>query len=122
MIAGADAEKNFVKMLNSHKSSDLWKKIITYDTTNLFAVRVITKKFSKINEEKISCKSDVFIAKGKIDYEILEKKDFFLDEEDMEKFNLIPEKGTGISIKNLMLQQEHGRRLVSKELGKFLVM
>src|SRR3989339_436036 len=100
---GTIEEVNFVKKLNKDKKNLFWNKLINKkDLSEIFAVRVNTKKFGKINGEKVLPKSDVFLIETKdISLEELQKKDFLLEENDLEKikFKIIPE--SGISIKRI---------------------
>src|SRR3989339_491683 len=84
---GTIEEVNFVKKLNKDKKNLFWNKLINKkDLSEIFAVRVNTKKFGKINGEKVLPKSDVFLIETKdISLEELQKKDFLLEENDLEK-------------------------------------
>src|SRR3989339_437431 len=72
---GTIEEVNFVKKLNKDKKNLFWNKLINKkDLSEIFAVRVNTKKFGKINGEKVLPKSDVFLIETKdISLEELEK-------------------------------------------------
>lgn len=98
---GKKAEEDFVRMLNKEKMSNTWQKLSKGNTHGFFAIRVSTKKYSKVHKAKIFCKSDIFIAKGNIDKKEMKKRNFFLDEEDVSIFGLQPQIGTGISVKKL---------------------
>lgn len=117
--SGKTAEEDFVRMLNMKKTSNMWKSLSKDDPQILFAIRVITKKFSNIHEKKIPCKSDVFIAKGKINNAILKEKNFFLNENDVRELNLTPELGTGISIKKPDATAIQWQKLGIKGVEKF---
>ena len=79
--------------------SNTWQKLSKGNTHGLFAIRVSTKKYSKVHRRKISCKSDIFIAKGYVPEDEMKKRGFFLQEDDAKKFNLDPQKKSGISVK-----------------------
>jgi len=95
---GTAEEILFVKNLNKKNDLVIWQKL-NISPNNHWAIRVITRKFGKINNEKILPKADVFIAKGDLPSEYLMSNDYFLDENDLKKFNLVPQKDSGISIK-----------------------
>ena len=95
---GTEEEINFVKLLNTKEDLSLWKTL-NLDSNNHYAIHVIYHKFGKINQKKVKPKADVYIAKGNVSQDILENKDFYLNEEDIETFNLVPIAGTGISVK-----------------------
>ena len=95
---GKEEEINFVKLLNKKTDKTLWKTL-NLDSNNHYAIHVISQKFGEINQRKVNPKADVYIAKGNVLHNILEDKDFYLNEEDIETFNLIPIDGTGISVK-----------------------
>ncbi|MDR0911985.1 MAG: hypothetical protein LBM96_05200 [Methanobrevibacter sp.] len=94
---GTDEEVAFVKKLNQ-KQSDLWK-ILNLDFKTHFAVHVKTQQKGKISKYKVFPKADIFIAKGKIDNHILEKIDYYVDDTQIEKYDLTPITKTGISVK-----------------------
>lgn len=95
-------EINFVKGLNSNKKSKLWSALETnLGKEKLFAIHVTEHKRGKINESKIKPKADVYIAYGNVDQKYLEKRDFYLDESDVEKFGLKKIEFSGISIKRV---------------------
>ena len=104
---GADAEKNFVKAMNRNKNDLRWKILGFDDATNYYVVRVTTQKDSKIHNKKVPCKSDVFVAKSE---KTIEK--FNLNEDDLEKYELTPVDGTGISIK-----KEDAKKIQWQKLG-----
>jgi len=97
-IEGTIQEIDFVKMLNQKIDLSYWN-ILNLDPNNHYAIRVITKKYGKLNESKVLPKADAFIAKGSIESDYLASKEYFLDENDVNKFNLEPITGSGISIK-----------------------
>lgn len=95
---GTEEEIFFVKELNLKKNLLFWK-ILGIDFENHFAVHIIKHKFGKINNSNIKSKADVFIAKGIIPISFLIKNDFYINEDNLNTFNLIPIEHTGISIK-----------------------
>ncbi len=99
VTAGADAEKNFVKELNKNKKDSRWKILGIVDTTDHFIIRVNKKVLSKMTNGKANPKSDVYVACGTLPQSLLEEKEFFLTDDDVERFNFSRISGTGISIK-----------------------
>ena len=95
---GTEEEINFVKMLNKKEDIALWETL-NLDSKTHYAIHVLYHKFGKINQKKVKPKADVYIAKGFVPQDILEEKDFYLNEDDIEIFNLVPIPGTGISVK-----------------------
>lgn len=95
---GTQEEINFVKLLNKKEDNSLWKTLDLNPKTH-YAIHVLYHKFGKINQKKVKPKADVYIAEGSVPQDILIKRDFYLNEEDIENFNLIPVVGTGISVK-----------------------
>jgi hypothetical protein len=95
---GTFEEENFVRLLNKKEILEFWE-IFGLDPKNHYAVRVIHKKFGKVNNEKILPKADVFIVKGEIDEEFLKNKEYLLDEDDIESFNVQKVNNSGISVK-----------------------
>jgi hypothetical protein len=95
---GTEEEINFVKMMNEKKNLNLWK-ILNLEPSDHLAVHILKHKFGFINQKKVKTKADAFIAKGKVPEEYLREKDFYIEEEDVEKFGLIPVDFSGISIK-----------------------
>jgi len=97
---GTAQEIEFVKTLNKKEDLSYWESL-SLNPTNHYAIRVITKKYGKLNGSKILPKADAFIAKGSVDSKYLQLKDYFLDEKDVAKFNLEPIAKSGISIKRV---------------------
>jgi hypothetical protein len=97
---GTAQEIEFVKLLNKKEDLSYWNTL-SLNSNDHYAIRVITKKYGKLNESKILPKADVFIAKGSVDSDYLASKDYFLDENDVKKFDLEPISGNGISIKRV---------------------
>lgn len=95
---GTIQEIEFVKELNKKENLEYWKTLLLEPSTH-YAIRVISQKYGKLNQAKILPKADAFVAKGYVDREYLVLKDYFLDENDISKFNLTPINHTGISIK-----------------------
>jgi hypothetical protein len=95
---GTAQEIEFVKTLNKKKDLSYWNTL-SLNSNNHYAIRVITKKYGKLNKSKVLPKADAFIAKGSVDSDYLASKEHFLDENDVKKFNLEPIDGSGISIK-----------------------
>lgn len=97
-IEGTEEEINFVKLLNKKEDKELWKTL-GLDSNKHYAIHVLYHKFGKINQKNVKPKADAYIAKGSVPQDILEEKDFYLNEDDVETFNLTPIPETGISIK-----------------------
>ena len=97
---GTAQEIEFVKILNKKEDLNYWKTL-SLDPSSHYAIRVIYKKYGELNQSKVLPKADTFIAKGLVDMDYLESKEYFLDEDDVEKFNLVPIKNSGISIKRV---------------------
>lgn len=95
---GTEEEINFVKLLNRKEDVALWETL-NLDSKAHYAIHVLYHKFGKINQKKVKPKADVYIAKGIVPQDILEERDFYLNEDDVETFNLVPIAGTGISVK-----------------------
>jgi len=95
---GTAQEIEFVKLLNRKEDLSYWDTL-SLNSNNHYAIRVISKKYGKLNESKVLPKADVFIAKGSVDSDYLASKDYFLDEKDINRFDLEPISGSGISIK-----------------------
>jgi len=95
---GTTQEIEFVKLLNKKENLSYWNTL-SLNPSNHYAIRVIFKKYGKLNDSKILPKADAFIAKGNIPLNYLESKDYFLDEKDVEKFELEYIPKSGISIK-----------------------
>jgi len=93
-------EINFTKELNRKEDLNHWETL-GLDPTLHHAIRVKYTKYGKLNQKKVWAKADVFIAKGVVPLKYLKEKDFFLNEDDLKKFNLVPIKQSGISIKQV---------------------
>ena len=97
---GTIEEKSFTVELNKKEKMDLWKKLnVENDLDTIFAIHVTTKKFGKINNQKVFSKADVYLAKGNVPKNHLINKGFYLDEYDLENYSLKPIPFTGISVK-----------------------
>jgi hypothetical protein len=97
--AGVDAEKNLVRELNKNKQDPRWKILEILNSTDHFAIRVNKKVFSKMTNSKANPKADVYVACGAIPQSLLKEKNFFLTDNDVEKYSLLQIPNTGISIK-----------------------
>jgi hypothetical protein len=95
---GTAQEIEFVKLLNKKEDLNYWNTL-SLDPNNHYAIRVISKKYGKLNESKVLPKADAFIVKGAVPLDYLESKEFFLDEKDVKKFALTSIGRSGISIK-----------------------
>ncbi len=93
---GNNEEIKFTKTLNQKGS--LWNDL-GYNNQNHYAIHVISNKFGEINQSKIPPKADIFIAKGSIDDAYLQTQDYYLNENDVVKFNLDSIDKSGISVK-----------------------
>ena len=95
---GKRQEIEFVKELNKKINLNYWETL-DLNPQNHYAIRVKYQKYGKLNQRKIWAKADAFIAKGFMPTNYLKLNDYFLNEDDVKKFKLIPIKITGISIK-----------------------
>lgn len=114
---GTEQEVLFVKKLNKNKKISYWNDLMLNPTTH-YAIRVIYKKYGELNNSKVFPKADVFIAKGFIDKEYLDSKKYFLDENDVKKFNLEPVDGSGISIKRPDSKKYQIMKMAPSTFGK----
>ncbi len=102
---GYENEKDFVKKLNKDRKNFIWKKIGYQKNIDHYFIKVKGNKDwqpakkSIIQPTKIQPKTDVFIAKGKINLQQLISNDYYLDENDLLNNKLSPINGSGISIK-----------------------
>jgi hypothetical protein len=68
--------------------------------SNVYAVRVTSKQFSKVTEKPVATKADAFLIATKFDLgENLRSKNFLLEEKDLKEFEYEILFGSGISIK-----------------------
>ena len=95
-ILGNKQEIIYTKQLN--QKDKFWDEI-NFDKDTSYAIHIIEKKYGKINEAKIHPKADIILARGYVPVDYLEKNDFYLNEDDIKKLNLIPINNSGISIK-----------------------
>lgn len=95
-LSGNKQEVVYTKQLN--RKDKFWDNI-NYDKNTTYAVHIISKKYGKVNEAKIQPKADIILVNGNIPNDYLNKNDFYLNENDMEKFDLTPINGSGISVK-----------------------
>ena len=93
-------EIEFVQELNKKEKLKYWQTL-GLNPTEHYAIRVKYQKYGKINKRKVWAKADAFIAKGFVPLNYLKLNEYFLNEDDVEKFNLTPIKQTGISIKQI---------------------
>lgn len=93
-------EKKFTIELNKKVKTELWKLFDTdMNIESTYGIHVKTKKYGKINKQKVSSKADIFLAKGNVPKNHLINKEFYLDENDLENYSLKPIPFTGISVK-----------------------
>ena len=95
-LTGNAQEVVYTKQLN--KKDKFWDKI-NFDKNTTYAVHIISKKYGKVNEGKIHPKADIILAYGNISNEYLRKNDYYLNENDVDKFDLTPINESGISVK-----------------------
>ena len=99
-LEGTEEEITFVKKLNKKRDLSFWN-IININPKDHFAVHVSNHKYAKINGQLIKPKADVFIAEGNVKDDVLENKDYYLNELSASELNLKPLAFTGISIKRI---------------------
>lgn len=97
-LEGNDEEINFVRLLNKKENLNFWE-ILRLNPINHYAIHVIYHKFSEINQRKVKPKADIYIAQGDVPYNLLKENDYYLNEDNVEEFNLSPIEKTGISVK-----------------------
>ena len=95
-LSGNKQEIIYTKQLNI--KDKFWKNL-NFDKDTTYAIHIISKKYGKINEAKIHPKADIILAKGNVPIDYLEKNDFYLNEDDINKLNLTPINKSGISVK-----------------------
>ena len=93
-------EIDFVKELNKKEKLEYWQTL-GLNPTKHYVIRVKYQKYGKLNQRKVWAKADAFVAKGFVPPNYLKLNHYFLNEDDVKKFNLIPIKQTGISIKQI---------------------
>lgn len=95
---GTEEEISLVKRLNKKDELNFWE-ILNINPSNHFAIHVVGDQIGKISGQSVKPKADAYIAKGEVPEDYLETHDFYLNEEDVNSFNLEPVDFTGISIK-----------------------
>jgi hypothetical protein len=95
-IEGNNEEVIITKLLNTKTSH--WDNL-PYERNNTFAIHIISKKFGKVNNEKIQPKADIFFVSGDVDLNFLINNEYYLDETHVKKFKLSPIQYSGLSIK-----------------------
>jgi hypothetical protein len=122
-IDGFNNEEDFVKKLNSDKKHNFWKILNLTENRKLYFVRVKGNKLSKLTNEKIPSKTDVFVSEINLDEDELKKENFLIEED--KKFKIkkkIPQ--TGISIKmnksNYQIDKCSMRKFVKRFGNKYL--
>ncbi len=108
-------EIDFVKELNKKERLEYWTTL-GLDLRVHHAIRVKYTKFGKLQHKKVWAKADAFIAKGFVPKAYLDEKDFFLNEDDMKKFNLTAVEESGISIKQV---DSHSYQIVKMSPSSF---
>ncbi len=114
---GTTQEIEFVKLLNKKENLSYWNTL-SLNPINNYAIRVIYKKYGKLNDSKILPKADAFIATGEIPLDYLKAKDYFLDEKDVVKFDLKYISKSGISIKRADSKQYQIMKMSSSTFKK----
>ena len=79
VVAGKKAEEQFVIELNGDKKDPRWQTLGIKNAEEYFAIRVTKKVPSKKLGHLANAKADVYIASGKLEQSLLEKKKFFLN-------------------------------------------
>ena len=97
-LEGTIEEVRFVKILNKKLKKEFWK-VLNLNHDYNYAIHVIFHQPAKINDTLIKPKADIFIAKGNVSQRYLIKKDFYLNENDLEPCGLKPLNKSGISVK-----------------------
>lgn len=97
---GIQEEINFVKLMNKKENLKFWD-ILNKSPNTHYAIRVNSKKLNKVINKKVLPKADVYLVKGVLNEDILKSKKYYLDEEDVLTYNLIPVFNSGISIKRV---------------------
>ena len=108
-------EIDFVKELNKKEKLEYWTTLVL-DPKVHHAIRVKYTKFGKLQQKKVWAKADAFIAKGSVPKAYLDENDYFLNEDDMQRFNLIPVAQSGISIKQV---DSHSYQIVKMSPSSF---
>lgn len=95
-LSGNEQEVVYTKQLN--RKDKFWNKI-RYDKNTTYAIHIIYKKYGKVNEGKIQPKADIILVNGNVPNDYLSKNKYYLNENDIEKFDLTPINESGISVK-----------------------
>ena len=93
-------EIEFVQMLNKKEKLGYWARV-GIEPKGHYAIRVQYQKYGELNRRKVWAKADAFVAKGVVPQNYLEQNNYYLNEDDVKKFQLTPLKGSGISIKQV---------------------
>lgn len=112
---GDFSEKAFVIYFNKYPQNTIFKhylsKIKKTDENNVFLVRVSQRHYSKLSEKKVMTKADAYaieITDNRL-FEILEKNDFYLDEDILsgyeDYYEIIEESGISIKLDNTTTYQ-----------------
>lgn len=96
---GDREEFSLSKVMNSNKSSKLWKNIECGDNENYYLVKVEKRALSKLSGQKVYAKSDAFIIKADISDKFLLEREYLIGENDLDLINYDIVENTGISIK-----------------------
>jgi len=95
-ISGNFQEIIYTKEIN--KKIKFWDKL-DYDINNTFAIHINSKKYGQLNEAKIQPKADIYFAIGNLPSQYLIDNEYYLNEDDVEKFDLKFIPFSGISVK-----------------------
>lgn len=104
---GTITEYQLVSMLNrfKNKNNDLWREISNIleldDISDIYAVRVTCRVFSKLSEKLVLPKSDIYLIKAKISDIDLKRCNYWLDEDNIQSFDYVFLSDSGISCKNV---------------------
>ena len=95
---GKRQEIAFVQQLNKKEKLSYWQQL-GLNPNEHYAIRVKYPKYGTLHQRKVWAKADAFIAKGSVPHHYLKLNHYFLDEDDVKRFHLMPIEQTGISIK-----------------------
>lgn len=104
---GTITEYQLVSMLNrfKNKNNDLWREISNIleldNISDIYAVRVTCRVFSKLSEKLVLPKSDIYLIKAKISDIDLKRCNYWLDEDNIQSFDYEFLSDSGISCKNV---------------------
>lgn len=97
---GTVEEISLVKLLNKNRQHSIWAALGISTSKKLYAVHVIRHVHSEFFDRMTKPKADVYIAEGsEISEAILEQLNYVLDEDDLDKYKLVPVSDSGISVK-----------------------